>query len=72
MEMTDLKNVSFELFAEEHLPFADAEFDVVISNGTINLIPDKARLLKEILRVIKPVGRLMWLIKLLSEGLIKI
>jgi len=59
MEMTDLKNVSFELLAEEHLPFADAEFDVVISNGTINLIPDKARLLKEILRVLKPGGRLM-------------
>jgi SAM-dependent methyltransferase len=59
MEMTDLKNVSFELLVEEHLPFVEAEFDVVISNGTINLIPDKAMLLKEIWRVLKPGGRLM-------------
>ncbi len=59
MEMTDLKNVSFKIVSEEYLPFVDAEFDVVISNGAINLIPDKGKLLKEILRVLKPAGRLM-------------
>ena len=59
MEMTDLKNVSFKIVSEEYLPFVDAEFDVVISNGAINLIPDKEKLLKEILRVLKPGGRLM-------------
>lgn len=59
MEMTDLKNVSFKIVSEEYLPFVDAEFDVVISNGAINLIPDKGKLLKEILRVLKPGGRLM-------------
>jgi arsenite methyltransferase len=32
---------------------------VVISNGVINLIPDKAALLKEVSRVLKPRGRLM-------------
>jgi arsenite methyltransferase len=59
MEMTELKNVSFKSVSEEYLSFSDAEFDVVISNGAINLIPDKVRLLKEILRVLKPGGRLM-------------
>jgi arsenite methyltransferase len=59
MEMTDLKNVSFKSVSEEYSTFEDAEFDVVISNGAINLIPDKERLLKEILRVLKPGGRLM-------------
>jgi len=57
--MTDVKNVSFIKTSGEDLPFEDAEFDVVISNGVINLIPDKAALLKEVMRVLKPGGRLM-------------
>ena len=32
---------------------------VVISNGVINLIPDKEAALSEIIRVLKPAGRLM-------------
>jgi arsenite methyltransferase len=59
LNMTDLKNVTFKRASGEDLPFADAEFDVVISNGVINLIPDKENLLKEVLRVLKPGGRLM-------------
>jgi 2-polyprenyl-3-methyl-5-hydroxy-6-metoxy-1,4-benzoquinol methylase len=59
MEMTGLKNVSFESTSGEILPFSDSEFDVVISNGVINLIPDKAGFLKEVSRVLKPGGRLM-------------
>jgi ubiquinone/menaquinone biosynthesis C-methylase UbiE len=31
----------------------------VISNGVFNLIPDKLKALKEIFRVLKPLGRLM-------------
>ena len=57
--MTDLQNVTFRRASGEDLPFADAEFDVVISNGVINLIPDKAALLKEVMRVLRPGGRLM-------------
>ncbi len=57
--MTDVKNVTFMNTSGEGLPFPDAEFDVVISNGVINLIPDKAALLKEVMRVLKPGGRLM-------------
>lgn len=42
----------------EHLPFADSTFDVVISNGVINLSPAKAELFAEIHRVLKPGGRI--------------
>jgi len=34
-------NVEFVESEAERLPFADASFDVVISNGVIDLIPDK-------------------------------
>jgi SAM-dependent methyltransferase len=40
----------------ESLPFADNTFDVVISNGVINLSPDKETLFREINRVLKPGG----------------
>jgi len=42
----------------EELPVADATADVVISNGVINLCPDKASVLAEGFRVLKPGGRL--------------
>jgi arsenite methyltransferase len=42
----------------EDLPFADASFDVVISNGVVNLCPDKARVFAEAARVLGPGGRL--------------
>jgi len=59
LRMTDLKNVIFEEAYGEKLPFADGGFDVVISNGAFNLIPDKAKALSEVVRVLKPGGRLM-------------
>jgi arsenite methyltransferase len=59
LAMTDLQNVTFRMASGEDLPFADAEFDAVISNGVINLIPDKATLLNEVIRVLKPGGLLM-------------
>jgi SAM-dependent methyltransferase len=59
LAMTDVKNVTFTKTSGEDLPFEDDEFDVVISNGVINLIPDKAALLKEVMRVLKPGDRLM-------------
>ena len=42
----------------EHLPFDDASFDVVISNGVIDLIPDKDSVFSEITRVLRPGGRI--------------
>jgi arsenite methyltransferase len=42
----------------EQIPLPDETFDVVISNGVINLSPRKSRVLAEIRRVLKPGGRL--------------
>ena len=42
----------------EDLPIADASVDVVISNGVIDLVPDKDAVLGEIDRVLRPGGRL--------------
>ncbi len=56
-EQTGLRNVEFRLGEIEHLPVADASVDVVISNCVLNLSPDKARVWKEIARVLRPGGR---------------
>jgi SAM-dependent methyltransferase len=39
------------------LPVKDATVDVVISNGVLNLVPDKPTAIREIARVLKPGGR---------------
>jgi arsenite methyltransferase len=41
----------------EELPVEDASVDVVISNGVINLTPDKVGAMREVYRVLKPGGR---------------
>jgi arsenite methyltransferase len=57
--LTNLKNVSFQESFGEDLPLPDRDFDVVISSGVFNLIPDKLKALREVFRVLKPGGRLM-------------
>jgi len=42
----------------EQPPIHDSAFDCVISNGVINLCPDKATVLAEAFRVLKPGGRM--------------
>ena len=42
----------------EHLPVEDASVDYVISNGVLNLAPDKTRVLREVVRVLRPGGEL--------------
>ncbi len=42
----------------ERLPFDDAYFDLVISNGVLNLVPDKLAAFAEIARVLRPEGAL--------------
>jgi ubiquinone/menaquinone biosynthesis C-methylase UbiE len=43
----------------EELPVEDASVDVVLSNGVLNLSPDKNRALAEVVRVLRPGGRLL-------------
>ena len=59
LSKTDLKNVVLKEGSVENLPFPDQVFDVVTSNGALNLVPDKVRAFGEIYRVLKPGGRLM-------------
>jgi arsenite methyltransferase len=51
-------NVEFVESEAEQLPFADGSFDVVVSNGVIDLIPDKDAVFAELFRVLVPGGRL--------------
>lgn len=52
-----LSNIEPRLGYAEELPVPDESADVVISNGVINLTPDKAAVMKQIHRVLKPGGR---------------
>jgi arsenite methyltransferase len=51
-------NIEFREGLLEALPVADDSVDVVISNGVINLCPDKATVLGEAHRVLKPGGHM--------------
>ena len=56
-EELGLGNVDFVEGEGEQLPFEDETFDVVISNGVIDLIPDKDAVFSGLFRVLKPGGR---------------
>src|SRR5439155_25065205 len=51
-------NVEFVEADAERLPLPDESFDVVISNGVVDLIPDKDAVFAELYRVLVPGGRL--------------
>jgi SAM-dependent methyltransferase len=53
-----MPNVEFREGYLEALPVDDGWADVVISNGALNLVPDKASALGEMYRVLRPGGRL--------------
>ncbi len=52
------EHVIFQRARIEELPFDDASFDVVISNGVVNLSADKPAVFAEVARVLRPGGRL--------------
>lgn len=53
-----LTNVEFREGYIENLPVPNGWADVIISNGVLNLLPDKATALSELARALKPAGRL--------------
>ena len=53
-----IENVEFVEGEAEALPFPDESFDVVISNGVIDVIPDKDAVFAGIRRVLVPAGRI--------------
>src|ERR1700737_3301114 len=57
-EAMDARNVEFVEGEAERRPFPDASFDVVVSNGVIDLIPDKDAVFAELYRVLASGGRL--------------
>lgn len=54
----DAEHITFEPGRLEELPLPDASVDVVISNGVVNLCPDKERVFAEVARVLVPGGRM--------------
>lgn len=52
------RNVEFRLGEIENLPVADGAVDLVISNCVVNLSADKARVFREVFRVLVPGGRI--------------
>jgi arsenite methyltransferase len=59
LQETSIENVTLKQATAEELPFPDNNFDVIISNGVFNLIPDKIKAFSEVFRVLKLNGRLM-------------
>jgi len=57
-EVAGLRNVEFREGVLEALPAPDGWADVVISNGVLNLVPDKTVALAEFFRVLRPGGRI--------------
>ena len=60
LALAGVANVEIGRVDSEVLPYGDRSFDVVISNGVINLAPDKEALFRELHRVLKPGGRLQF------------
>jgi SAM-dependent methyltransferase len=56
-EAYGLQNVDVRDGDATRLPVEDSTVDVVISNGVLNLVPDKPKAVREIARVLKPGGR---------------
>jgi len=73
LDMTDAQRAKAEALRRRHgvrnltyvkgyidaAPFEDGSFDVVVSNGVINLAVDKPQVFREIARLLRPGGRLV-------------
>ena len=55
-----VQNYDVQVAGAESIPYPDGTFDVIISNGVLNLSPLKEKCFREIFRILKPNGRLQF------------
>ena len=60
LEVLDLPHVEIRYGLAEELPIDDGWADVVMANGVFNLCPDKQAVFEEVLRVLRPGGRVQF------------
>lgn len=60
LALAKISNAEVRLASSESIPYDNDTFDVVISNGVLNLSPQKDRSFQKILRVLRPGGRLQF------------
>ncbi len=60
LRLARLTNYEIKQTDSEAIPYPDNSFDVIISNGVINLCPDKTSCFNELFHVLKPRGRMQF------------
>ncbi|HSQ77856.1 MAG TPA: methyltransferase domain-containing protein [Nitrospirota bacterium] len=60
LALAGVQNFEIKTVDADTIPYDDRSFDVVISNGVINLSPSKQTVFREIRRVLKPGGKLLF------------
>lgn len=69
LRLAGIANVQVRVADSETIPYGDGFFNVIISNGVLNLSPLKEKSFQEIYRVLKPGGRLQFVDIVLKEEL---
>jgi arsenite methyltransferase len=67
LQQAGVSNYEIKLAGSESIPYEEGSFDLVISNGVLNLSPLKEKSFLEIYRVLKPNGRLQFADIVLNE-----
>jgi ubiquinone/menaquinone biosynthesis C-methylase UbiE len=68
VDETDCHNTTIHTAAADFLPLADESIDVTLVNGLFNLTPDKAAVVTEVHRVLRPAGRVVGSEIVITDG----